>query len=190
MPSETANSNRPEQPTTRSTARTRTGIGLVAGIAALTGLAALSAGPAEAGKAASYHGVFRETAAGAGLEYDIAGSAKMTVAAGSTVVVVNIAGLDPTKTYGSHLHNGTCASGGGMHYQDVPGPVVTPPNELWLSTSANPLGGLSPNPGGVAHGDGSAAWEARTASTTATNARSIIVHEPVSGTRIACADLG
>ncbi len=162
-------------------------------ITASLGAAAIGVfSPAGAGAApaeAKLHGVFRETAAGSALGYDIAGSAKLTVKAG-TVATVNVAGLDPAKHYGSHLHNGTCASGGGGHYQDVPGPLVTPPNELWLTSSANPLGTLDPNPGGVAHATGTALWAARTNSVTATNARSVVVHEPVTGTRIACADLG
>jgi len=62
---------------------------------------------------------------------------------------------------------------------------VVPPNELWLSSGG---GGLGPNPGGVAHGAGSAVWQARVSSTE-TNARSVVVHEPGTGTRIACADL-
>ena len=138
-----------------------------------------------AGDSASWHGVFNETAAGATAGYDIHGSAKMTIGPDGTSAKINVSGLDPTRVYSSHLHNGTCASGGGGHYQDVLGPVVTPPNELWLTTSG---GILEPNAGGVAHGSGTAAWQARTSS-AATNARSIVVHAP-GGTRIACADLG
>lgn len=149
----------------------------------------LAASPAGAGTKQNLQGTFDETAAGAAapLGYDIHGSAKMTVGDGSTTVAVNISGLDPTKHYGSHLHNGTCASGGGGHYQNVPGGATTHGNELHLSTSDDPEGGLTPNPGGVAHAGGNTTWDARlTASTT--NARSIVVHEP-GGTRIACADL-
>lgn len=159
---------------------------------ALAITAAGAATTVPAGAAAPHrilHGTFSETAVGTALGYDIGGSAKLTVRAGSTVAKVNISGLDPTKHYGSHLHNGTCAAGGGGHYQNTEGGAVTPPNELWLSSSANPLGTLDPNPGGVAHARGSATWTARLSSTTQTNARSIIVHEPVSGARIACADL-
>ncbi|MEY2431081.1 MAG: large repetitive protein [Acidimicrobiaceae bacterium] len=136
------------------------------------------------------HGTFRETAAGAGLGYDIAGSAKLTVSTDATTAKVNVSGLDPAKHYGSHLHNGTCATGGGGHYQDVEGGAAAPPNELWLSSDDTPPLTLDPNPGGVAHGSGSAPWAARLSSTTKTNARSIVVHEPGSGARIACADLG
>lgn len=135
------------------------------------------------------HGTFAETAAGAGLGYDIHGSAKLTVHAGSTVATVNVAGLDPQKHYGSHLHNQPCSTGGGGHYQNTEGGSTTPPNELWLTSSTNPQGTLDPNPGGVAHASGSATWTVRLTSASQTNARSIIVHEPGSGTRIACADL-
>lgn len=141
--------------------------------------------PAGAGGAVSLHGVFSETSAGSSSGYDVHGSAKMTIGPSGTVVRVNVSGLDPDKVYGSHLHNGTCASGGGGHYQDVEGGAVVPPNELWLNSGRF---GLVPNPGGVAHGAGAAVWQARVTS-TATNARSVVVHEPGTGTRIACADL-
>jgi hypothetical protein len=152
-------------------------------VAAAMGIGGAS--PAGAGSAVSLHGVFSETSAGSSLDYDVHGSVKMTIGPSGTVVRVNVSGLDRGKVYGSHLHNGTCASGGGGHYQDIEGGDVVPPNELWLSSGGV---GLVPNPGGVAHGVGSAVWQARVAS-TATNARSVVVHEPGSGTRIACADL-
>jgi hypothetical protein len=143
--------------------------------------------PATAASHETLHGTFRETAIGAALGYNLAGAAKLTVLAATTVANVNVSGLDPAKQYGSHLHNGTCAAGGGGHYQNS-GTLATPPNELWLSSSNNPLGSLAPNSGGVAHGSGSANWVARLTSTTQTNARSIVIHEP-GGARIACADL-
>jgi hypothetical protein len=154
------------------------------GAAALAVAALASGGVATAGDHASYHGVFTETSTGSGLGYDLHGSAKMTVGSDGTVVTISVAGLDPVKDYGSHLHNGACASGGGGHYQDVEGGGTTPPNELWLTTSGAIL---EPNPGGVAHGSGSATWQART-SGEMTLARSVVVHEP-GGARIACADL-
>ncbi len=155
--------------------------------ATVSAVAMGTAGAASAGaeRAGSFHGVFTETTAGSEAGYDIHGSVKMTIGSAGTVVRVNVAGLDPAKVYGSHLHNGTCASGGGGHYQDIEGGSVVPPNELWLSTNG---AGLVPNPGGVAHGAGSATWMARVSSAS-TNARSVIVHEPGSGARIACADL-
>lgn len=155
----------------------------VAVAAALGGAA--SAVSADAEPAGSLHGVFTETAAGSAAGYDIHGTVKMTIDLAGTEVGVTVAGLDPGKVYGSHLHNGTCASGGGGHYRNLEGGAAVPPNELWLSTSGT---GLVPNRGGVAHGAGSATWMARVASSS-TNARSVVVHEPGSGARIACADL-
>ena len=112
----------------------------------------------------------------------------MTIRPSGTVVKINVAGLDPAKTYGSHLHNDTCAAGGGKHYQNVAGGAIVPPNELWLANSGL---SLRSNRGGVAHASGSAAWMARTsAAAPATNARSVVVHEPgPGGARIACVDL-
>lgn len=151
----------------------------------------LSATPAGAGSSQSLHGTFEETVSGANnFGYDIHGSAKMTVGDGTTTVKVSITGLDLDKTYGSHLHNGTCADGGGGHYQDAEGGSTTHGNELHLTSA--PATGLRANPGGVAHGGGSTEWEARLTSTTMTNARSIVVHEPGAApaiNRIACADL-
>lgn len=166
----------------RTTRRTTAPTALVVAAVAATTLGAAS--PARAGDHASWHGVFTETATGAGLGYDLHGSAKMTVGSDGTTVKITVSGLDTAKTYGSHLHNGTCASGGGGHYQDTEGGAVAPPNELWLTTSGSVL---EPNPGGVAHGAGSATWQART-SGGMTLARSVVVHEP-GGARIACADL-
>jgi len=163
----------------------------LAGCTLAVGAVILAATAAGASDHQNLHGTFRETSTGAGLGYDIAGSAKLTVGSGGTVAKVNISGLDPAKHYSSHLHNQPCATGGGGHYQDVPGAGTTPPNELWLSTSSNPTGGLDPNADGVVHASGTATWEARlTSEAPTTNARSIVVHEPGSGARITCADLG
>ena len=163
-------------------------VGVRRGIGVATAAVGLlvGAGAATAGGHTSYHGVFHETAAGAGLGYDIHGSAKMTSGQAGTVVKINVSGLDPATTYGSHLHNGTCASGGGGHYQDTVGGAVVPPNELWLANSGMTL---RSNPGGVAQATGFATWTARTSAPTAsTNARSVVVHAP-GGARIACVDL-
>jgi hypothetical protein len=154
----------------------------------VAGAIAIGAAPASGSRGSSggtTHGIFTETVAGSAAGYDIHGSAKMTIGTAGTAVKVNVSGLDPRKVYGSHLHNGTCASGGGGHYQNLEGGSTVPPNELWLSSGGT---GLVPNAGGVAHGSGTATWVARLDGKT-TNARSVVVHEPGSGARIACADL-
>jgi hypothetical protein len=132
----------------------------------------------------SFHGRFSETADGQAVGYDIHGVAGMRVGHRGTVVWVVLTGLDPAKDYGSHLHNGSCASGGGGHYQDVEGGAVTPPNELWVTTSGTIV---ESNRHGVAFASGSASWTARTTGPM-TTAQSVIVHEP-GGVRIACANL-
>lgn len=162
----------------------------LAGGAVAAAALVLTATPAGAGSSQSLHGTFEETASGANFGYDIHGSAMMTVGEGTTTVKVSITGLDPEKTYGSHLHNGTCADGGGGHYQDSEGGSTTHGNELHLKSA--PATGLRANHGGVAHGGGSTEWEARVTSTTMTNARSIVVHQPgapAATNRITCADL-
>lgn len=145
------------------------------------------AGPVSAAPAERFHGTFNETADGQKAGYDIHGSAKMTVGSNYTAVKVNIAGLDATKTYTSHLHDKACAEGdplGGGHYMDDPLGVGTPPNELWLATNGM---NFTPNSGGVAHLSGFEEWAARTSSSSSSNALSVVVHGE--GERIACADL-
>ncbi len=148
----------------------------------------LAAAPAGAGshKKTILHGTFNETTAGAGLGYDIHGSAKLTVSDGSTVAKVNISGLDPAKLYGSHVHDGVCGSADG-HYQHHPdGGTAHGTNEIHLFNTASMK--LGANRGGVAHATTSVGWAARTAS-PGTAVKSIVVHEPGSGARIACANL-
>lgn len=167
---------RTPRPTTRRT------IGLTALVVSAS---IVGVGTSASAHRRTFFGHFHETQAGKDLGYQIDGRAKMQINALGTKVRIKVTGLDPTKDYGSHLHNGTCESGGGGHYQDVEGGAVTPPNELWLTTSGTIL---ESNPRGVARARSSANWKARTSSDTQTTARSVVVHEP-GGTRIACADL-
>lgn len=138
---------------------------------------------------AQFRGEFQTTVAGSNLGYDIGGTATMKVRASRTTARVRVTGLERSLEYGAHLHNGTCADSGGGHYQDQDDGLglETPPNELWISSRHNTA--LKPNRRGVAHGSGRAHWAARTTSDTQTNARSVVVHAPETGTRIACADL-
>ncbi len=152
---------------------------LVMGVTAGTASAAVAVEGAS-----SLRGVFGVTSAGAELGYDINGSAVMVINSEGTNVRVAFAGLDAAKVYGSHLHNGACAGGGGGHYQDVEGGETTPPNELWVVTSGTVV---EPKSNGFVEAAGSATWQARI-SGTQTLGRSVVLHEP-GGARIACADL-
>lgn len=125
-------------------------------------------------------GSFATTDAGEALGYDITGVAIMVRLPagedGTTLVRVAVRGLDPTRLYPSHVHNGSCASGGGGHYQQVVGGAVDAVNEIWPTITTNPAGA----------GNGSALhsqW-------ARPEAQSIVIHHPDTGARLACAQLG
>jgi hypothetical protein len=64
-----------------------------------------------------------------------------------------------------------------------------PPNEIWLSSTADPLAGITSNRRGVSRGEGSSDWIARP------DAQSVVIHAiepggtPAGGIKVACADL-
>ncbi|MCZ7533770.1 MAG: hypothetical protein M5U23_10225 [Acidimicrobiia bacterium] len=123
-------------------------------------------------------GHFETTAAGQELGYDIEGFAIMLrvpkCADGRTYVSVFVRGLDANTTFSAHVHNGTCASGGGGHYQHESGPVDAV-NEIWptITTQRRGLGW-----GSASHGH----W-------ARPEAQSVVIHQPGTGTRLACAQL-
>lgn len=147
----------------------------------------VAATPAEAAAAV---GRFTTLPAGETLGLEIDGVAvvwRTPTGTGGTVVV---RGLVPAHTYAAHLHNQPCMLGlGGTHYKDVPSGVGEPPNELWFSSSRDPLAGVTANRVGMARGSGAVDWVARP------EAQSIVIHQvvPATGTsggpKIACADL-
>ena len=51
---------------------------------------------------------------------------------GKTIVTVNVRGLAPSTTYGSHVHARACGDtfAGGHYKDDLAGPA-SPPNEIW-----------------------------------------------------------
>jgi Cu/Zn superoxide dismutase len=110
--------------------------------------------------------------------------------AGTQVKAV-VRGLEPGTTYAAHLHDAPCsaANPGGAHHKNDPAGPSVPPNELWLSSTDDPMAGITGNPGGVAHGRGSADWVARP------HAQSVVIHfippggTTAGGPKIACADL-
>jgi len=94
-------------------------------------------------------------------------------------------------TYAAHLYREPCsaANPGGHHYKDDPAGSGVPPNELWMSSTDDPMAGIVANSGGVGHGHGHAPWVARS------EASAVVIHAiPAGGTtaggsKIACADL-
>lgn len=150
------------------------------------------AGSALAGPAKNQRGSFETLSGGSGMGLDVEGMAKIRRMSEQTFVKVHVRGLKPGMTYAAHLHNAPCAAAnpGGGHYKHDPAGAAQPPNELWLSSRrGDPLAGITANPGGVAHGRGSADWVARP------EASSVVIHAiPSGGTtaggpKIACADL-
>ncbi len=142
----------------------------------------LMAVPLSAQGAKVTKGSFESFAAGAGhVAYgDIDGNARMIRnAAGTTMVVVNVRGLTPGETYGSHVHNQACSNGdAGGHYSFgivVPGGALDG-SEIW------------PGPF-TANAAGTAVGRTVVGATAGQTAVSVVIHAP-GGAKIACADLG
>jgi Cu/Zn superoxide dismutase len=157
---------------------------------AMAALAALALA-ANASAATKTKGSFTTLPDGTAMGLEIEGVAELTRTAGGTEAKVLVRGLEPGTIYAAHLHNAPCAvNAGGGHYQDVPGGLAAPPNELWLSSTDDPTAGITANAAGVAVGRGSADWIARP------EAQSIVIHfippggTTAGGPKIACADLG
>jgi Cu/Zn superoxide dismutase len=158
---------------------------------AIVAIAAMGAAPAGAGPTKD-RGTFQTLPDGAAMGLEIEGFATITRSDAGTEVKAVVRGLEPATTYAAHLHNAPCsaANPGGAHYKNDPaGPAVSP-NELWLSSTDDPMAGITANAGGVAHGRGSADWVARP------EAQSVVIHfippggTTAGGPKIACADLG
>jgi large repetitive protein len=144
-----------------------------------------------ASAATSERGRFTTLPDGAASGLSIEGTAQLIRTDDGTRAKVHVHGLEPGTTYAAHLHNAPCSAPnpGGGHYKDDPAGPSAPPNELWLSSTTDPIAGITANPAGVAHGAGDADWVARP------EADSIVIHAiPPGGTtaggpKIACADL-
>jgi hypothetical protein len=148
---------------------------------------------ANASAATKTKGSFTTLPDGTAMGLTIEGVAELTRSESGTEAKVVVRGLEPGTTYAAHLHNLPCgaANPGGGHYQNDPllG-LAAPPNELWLSSTDDPIAGITTNAAGVAVGRGSATWTARP------EAQSIVIHfipeggTTAGGPKIACADLG
>jgi len=152
---------------------------LVAAIMML--VAIVLAVPALAGGAQVTRGDLAVFADGSGLGYsDVTGRVQMVrTGDGKTIVTVQVAGLTPGATYGSHVHNQSCAAGSaGGHYSfgyPVEGGAGPGDSEIWPGPfTANAAG----------HANGMAVVD-ETAGVTAV---SVVIHAP-GGQKVACADL-
>jgi Cu/Zn superoxide dismutase len=161
-------------------------------LAALLALGALALPAAAPGATEVKRGEFTTLPDGEAMGLDIEGFAQIKRSTDRTAVKAVVRGLEPGTTYAAHLHNAPCSepSLGGSHYKNDPAGPSVPPNELWLSSTDDPMAGITANSGGVAKGRGSADWVARP------EAQAVVVHAiPPGGTtaggpKIACADLG
>lgn len=139
----------------------------------------LMASTATAGGANVTRGSFHTFAGGPTLGYEIEGKATMVrTADGKTIVGVNVSGLTPGDTYGSHVHNRACDDGNaGGHYRfDAPVPGGDLDGyEIWP-------GPFTANAAGNAHG------KAMVSGTAGAGAVSVVIHAPT-GEKVACADL-
>ena len=165
---------------------------LLAGLLAAGALALPAAATADDdGNPNKQRGEFMTLPAGAAMGLEIDGVATIKRTASGTVVTARVRGLEPGTTYGAHLHNAPCSAPdpGGGHYKNDPAGPSVPPNELWLSSTNDPMAGITANSRGVARGRGEADWVARP------EAQSVVIHSiPPGGTtaggpKIACADL-
>jgi hypothetical protein len=121
-------------------------------------------------------GSFKPTDTGVALYGTIAGRAILeTSQEGTTTVTITMAGLRPNATYSNHVHNGLCANAGGNHYlHDIHG-------------ADNAVNGMFPV--FTTDATGYVRYELTADKVVRPDARSIVIHEPGSGAKIACADL-
>jgi len=136
-------------------------------------------------------GRFHSLPAGTSMGLTITGEALLVRFDNTTRASIAVSGLKPGAKYAAHVHTAPCsaANPGGGHYKYDPNGAGAPPNELWLSSTGSPTGGIRANSIGKAGGTGLAPWVA------GPTARAIVIHYiPPGGTtaggpKIACADL-
>lgn len=73
--------------------------------------------------------------------YDgVTGTAVLARHDAGTTVTLRLEGLQPGTAYISHVHAGTCAEGGGDHFQFDSNGSDVPPNEIHLAFNGSPEG--------------------------------------------------
>jgi Cu/Zn superoxide dismutase len=121
-------------------------------------------------------GSFKPTEAGVALYGTLAGRAILeTSKEGATTASVVMTGLKASTTYSNHVHNGTCANAGGDHYLHE------------ISGSDNAVNGMFPV--FTTDAAGRVRYTLTANKIVRPDARSIVIHEPGTGVKIACADL-
>ncbi|MFC8513988.1 superoxide dismutase family protein [Streptomyces sp. NPDC057257] len=72
---------------------------------------------------------------------DVKGTAWLAQGSKGTTVTVSLTGLKPGHHYMAHLHAQHCsADNGGEHFQFTKGGAAKPPNEVWLTFTADKSG--------------------------------------------------
>ena len=95
---------------------------------------------------------------------------------GSTDVSIALTGVGQNVMYTAHVHAAPCQFAGGGHYKIDPAVVdVLETNELWIKGKSSPTGVLAT--------DGTFTHLARG------EALSVVLHDPMGGAKMACADL-
>lgn len=123
-------------------------------------------------------GKFQTTEVGRDLGYNIQGDVRVTVnhASNWTRVVVRVSGLPGHQVlYPAHVQDETCAAGGGARY--LKNPVMSPAedNEIWPTIFAD-----------RGRGKGKAFVEDHV---LRPDGRAVVLYDPATGARIACADV-
>lgn len=95
---------------------------------------------------------------------------------GTTLLSMTVTGVQPTIAYTAHVHVAPCASLGGGHYKlDPTITTASEANELWLR--------------GISTANGALAVDAKFSHRTRGEALAIVLHDPQTGSKMACADL-
>lgn len=95
---------------------------------------------------------------------------------GTASLTVSATGLAPGVEHSAHVHTWPCAYEAGGHYLVDPAtPDAGEANELWMT--------LTPDP------DGNATYTKSIATGVRGDALAVVIHDPASGDKLACADL-
>jgi Cu/Zn superoxide dismutase len=120
-------------------------------------------------------GYFYLTHEGSTLYSQISGYAHLVVTDTHSSIEIGVSGLTNDVVYNSHVHTGTCATGGGGYYKQDASGAQDSHNGLWPTLKVNSRG----------VGSGRAEHDF----IVSADAKSVVIHQPGTNSRIACADL-